>query len=92
MKDAKQYTVPVESALAKVRGCENPVFTPRQMHTRVCYVVAEDGADLARIEQEIKTMPNYFADYDTEVHFVSQAELNEKHGGMPHGGVCTPFL
>ena len=86
MKDAKQYTVPVESALAKVRGCENPVFTPRQMHTRVCYVVAEDGADLARIEQEIKTMPNYFADYDTEVHFVSQAELNEKHGGMPHGG------
>ena len=68
VKDAKQYTVPVESALAKVRGCENPVFTPRQMHTRVCYVVAEDGADLARIEQEIKTMPNYFADYDTEVH------------------------
>ncbi len=86
VKDAKQYTVPVESALAKVRGCENPVFTPRQMHTRVCYVVAKDGADLARIEQEIKTMPNYFADYDTEVHFVSQAELNEKHGGMPHGG------
>ena len=86
VKDAKQYTIPVESALEAVRNCENPVLTTRQKHTRECFVVAEEGADKAQIEEQIKTMPNYFADYDTEVHFVSQAELNEKHGGMPHGG------
>lgn len=86
VKDAKQYTVPVERALASVRACENPEFTARQMHTRVCYVVAEEGADLVRIENEIKTMPNYFADYDTEVHFISEEELKKNHSGMPHGG------
>ncbi len=84
--DAKQYTVPVESALIAVRNGETPELTAREKHTRECYVVAKDGADKARIEQEIKTMPNYFADYDTTVHFISQEELNEKHGGIPHGG------
>ncbi|MBQ8308764.1 MAG: diaminopimelate dehydrogenase [Clostridia bacterium] len=85
--DAKQYTIPVEKALAKVRAGENPTLTTREKHTRECFVVAKEGADKARIEREIKTMPNYFADYDTTVHFVSQEELNEKHGGLPHGGV-----
>ena len=84
--DAKQYTVPVESALTAVRNGKTPELTAREKHTRECYVVAKDGADKARIEQEIKTMPNYFADYDTTVHFISQEELNEKHGGIPHGG------
>lgn len=86
VKDAKQYTVPVESALASVRACENPSFTARQMHKRVCYVVAEEGADLSRIEKEIKEMPNYFADYDTQVNFISEEELKAEHSGMPHGG------
>ena len=84
--DGKQYTVPVESALAAVRSGTAPVLTTREKHTRECYVVAKEGADKARIEAEIKSMPNYFADYDTTVHFISQEELNEKHSGIPHGG------
>ncbi|MBQ9747892.1 MAG: diaminopimelate dehydrogenase [Clostridia bacterium] len=84
--DAKQYTVPVPEALSAVRNGENPTLTTREKHTRECFVVAEEGADLARIEREIKTMPNYFADYDTTVHFISMDELREKHGGIPHGG------
>ncbi|MCM1119953.1 MAG: diaminopimelate dehydrogenase [bacterium] len=87
VKDAKQYTIPVEAALEAVRACENPELTTRQKHTRECFVVAEEGADLARIEQEIKTMPNYFADYDTTVHFVTQEELARDHAGIPHGGL-----
>ena len=86
VKDAKQYTVPVEAALEKVRAGENPELTTREKHTRECYVVAEAGADLARIEKEIKTMPNYFADYDTTVHFITQEELDRDHAGIPHGG------
>lgn len=85
--DARQYTVPVDTALAAVRAGENPTLTTREKHTRECYVVAEEGADLARIETEIKSMPNYFADYNTTVNFISQDELREKHGGIPHGGV-----
>ena len=85
--DARQYTVPVDTALAAVRSGENPALTTREKHTRECYVVAEEGADLARIEAEIKSMPNYFADYNTTVNFISQDELREKHGGIPHGGV-----
>ncbi len=84
--DARQYTVPIEGALAAVRSGECPEFTTRQKHSRECYVVAEEGADLARIENEIKTMPNYFADYDTTVTFVTKDELYREHGGMPHGG------
>ena len=86
VKDAKQYTIPVENALRAVRNCENPSFTARQMHTRECFVVVEDGADKERIEQEIKTMPNYFEPYDTTVHFISEQELKEKHSEIPHGG------
>ncbi|MBQ6698809.1 MAG: diaminopimelate dehydrogenase [Oscillospiraceae bacterium] len=84
--DARQYTVPVEQALKSVRAGENPTLTTREKHTRECFVVAEEGADLARIEREIVTMPNYFADYDTTVHFISQEELNRDHAGIPHGG------
>ncbi|MGN0635926.1 MAG: diaminopimelate dehydrogenase [Acutalibacteraceae bacterium] len=84
--DARQYTVPVEEAVARVRAGENPTLTTREKHTRECYVVAEDGADKAQIENEIKTMPNYFADYDTTVYFISMDELREKHMGIPHGG------
>lgn len=87
VKDAKQYTIPVEAALESVRACENPELTTRQKHTRECFVVAEEGADKARIEEEIKTMPNYFADYDTTVHFVTQEELTRDHAGIPHGGL-----
>ncbi len=86
VKDARQYTVPVESVLERVRSGENPELSTREKHTRECYVVAEEGADLARIEKEIKEMPNYFADYDTTVHFISQEELNRDHSGIPHGG------
>lgn len=86
VKNAKQYTVPVEEALASVKNCENPTLTTRDKHTRECYVVLEDGADAKRIEQEIKTMPNYFADYNTTVNFISEEELKEKHSGIPHGG------
>ena len=86
VKDAKQYTIPVESALEAVRAGENPELTTRQKHTRECFVVLEDGADAAKVEQEIKTMPNYFADYDTTVHFISEEELKKNHSGIPHGG------
>lgn len=84
--DARQYTVPVESAIGAVMSGECPEFTTREKHKRECYVVAAEGADKARIEQEIKTMPNYFADYDTTVTFVSLEELKENHRGLPHGG------
>ncbi len=87
VKNAKQYTVPVDEAVNAVRNGENPELTTRDKHTRVCYVVAEDGADKARIENEIKTMPNYFADYNTIVNFISEEELIRDHSGMPHGGV-----
>ncbi len=86
VKDGKQYTVPVEAALESVRKGENPQLTTRQKHLRECFVVAEEGADKARIEAEIKSMPNYFADYDTTVHFISQEELDRDHSGIPHGG------
>ncbi len=84
--DARQYTVPIESAIGAVRGGETPELTTREKHLRECYVVAKEGADKARIEREIKAMPNYFADYDTTVNFVTIEELREKHYGMPHGG------
>ena len=87
VKNAKQYTIPVESALKAVRNCENPELTVRQKHTRECFVVAEEGADKAWIENEIKTMPNYFADYDTTVHFITEEELQRDHAGIPHGGL-----
>lgn len=86
VKDAKQYTIPVESALEAVRNGENPELTARQKHTRECFVVLEEGADAARVEAEIKTMPNYFSDYDTTVHFISEEELKRDHSGIPHGG------
>ncbi len=84
--DAKQYTIPVESALAAVRSGAAPELTTREKHLRECFVVADADADLARIENEIKTMPNYFADYDTTVHFISKEELERDHSGIPHGG------
>lgn len=84
--DAKQYTVPVESAVAAVRAGENPTLTTRDKHLRECWVVAEKGADLAEIERQIVTMPNYFDEYDTSVHFISLEELRRDHSGMPHGG------
>ncbi|MCR5213393.1 MAG: diaminopimelate dehydrogenase [Eubacterium sp.] len=84
--DARQYTVPVPEALEKVRKGQNPELTTREKHTRVCYVVAEEGADKARIEKEIVTMPNYFADYDTSVNFISAEEMKANHSGLPHGG------
>lgn len=86
VKNAKQYTIPVDSALEAVRAGENPELTTRHKHTRECFVVLEEGADAAKVEKEIKTMPNYFADYDTTVHFISEEELMEKHSGIPHGG------
>lgn len=85
--DARQYTVPREEALAAVRRGEEPSLTTRQKHLRECYVVAEEGADLARIENEIRTMPNYFADYDTTVTFISAEEMRTQHSALPHGGV-----
>ena len=86
VKNGKQYTIPVESALEKVRNGENPILTTREKHTRECFVVAEEGADLAQIEHDIKTMPNYFSDYDTTVHFITEEELEKNHSGIPHGG------
>lgn len=86
VKDAKQYTIPVDSALKAVRAGENPELTTRQKHTRECFVVPEEDADQAAIERKIKTMPNYFADYDTTVHFISEEELKRDHDGIPHGG------
>ena len=84
--DGKQYTIPVDSALEAVRSGENPELTARQKHLRECFVVAKEGADKAKIEETIKTMPNYFADYDTIVHFITKEELDRDHGGIPHGG------
>ncbi len=86
VKDAKQYTIPIESAMERVRAGENPKLTTREKHLRDCFVVAEEGADLERIEKEIKEMPNYFDEYDTTVHFISEEELKENHSAMPHGG------
>ncbi len=84
--DAKQYTIPVESALESVRSAQMPELSTREKHTRECFVVAKEGADLVRIEKEICEMPNYFADYDTTLHFISAEELRRDHGGIPHGG------
>ena len=86
VKDARQYTIPVEEALTAVRSGSCPELTTRQKHTRECFVVAEEGADLKAIETAIVTMPNYFADYDTTVHFISEEELLRDHAGIPHGG------
>ena len=86
VRDARQYTVPVEAALQRVRIGENPDLTAREKHIRDCFVVAEDGADTARIADEIKNMPGYFADYDTFVHFISQEEMDRDHSRLPHGG------
>ena len=86
VKNAKQYTIPVESALEAARSGSNPELTTRQKHTRECFVVLEEGADAAKVEEAIKTMPNYFADYDTTVHFISEEELLANHSGIPHGG------
>lgn len=84
--DGKQYTVPVQAALDAVRSGSNPELTTREKHTRECFVVAQEGADKAKIEAEIKSMPNYFADYDTTVNFITQEELDKNHAGIPHGG------
>lgn len=86
VKNGKQYTVPVDAAVAAVRAGENPALTTRQKHTRECYVVLEEGADAAKVEETIKNMPNYFADYDTTVNFISEEELIANHSGIPHGG------
>ena len=86
MKDAKQYTIPVEAALESVRKGENPQLSTREKHTRECFVVLEPGADATAVENEIITMPNYFADYDTTVYFISEEELRANHSGIPHGG------
>ncbi len=86
VKDARQYTIPVESALEAVRSGKNPELGTREKHTRECFVVAVEGADKARIENEIKTMPNYFSDYDTTVHFITEEELKRDHSRLPHGG------
>ena len=86
VKDCRQYTIPVQAAMDAVRAGENPELTTRQKHTRYCYVVAEEGADKAAIENAIKTMPNYFADYDTTVNFISAEEMARDHAGLPHGG------
>ncbi len=87
VEDARQYTIPVDSSLEAVRNGENPELTTRQKHTRECFVVASEGVDLAKIEEEIVTMPNYFDEYDTTVNFISQEELDKNHVGIPHGGI-----
>ena len=87
VKDCRQYTIPVEKAVEAVRNGSNPELTTREKHTRECFVVAEEGADLAKIENEIKTMPNYFSDYDTTVHFITEDEMKRDHSGLPHGGM-----
>ena len=84
--DAKQYTVPVETALEAVKACKNPELSTREKHTRECYVVLKEGADAKKVEAEIVNMPNYFADYNTTVHFISEDELKKNHSGIPHGG------
>lgn len=86
VKDCRQYTIPVPEALEAVRSGENPELSTRQKHTRECFVVMQDGADAARIEEEIRSMPNYFADYDTTVHFITEEEMQRDHSGLPHGG------
>ena len=86
VKNGKQYTIPVDAALEAVRSGQNPDLTTREKHIRECFVVLEEGADAAKVEETIKTMPNYFADYDTIVNFISEEEFNEKHSGIPHGG------
>ena len=86
VKDARQYTIPVESSLEAVREGKNPELTTREKHTRECFVVLEEGADAAKVEEEIKNMPNYFSDYDTTVHFISEEELQKNHSRIPHGG------
>lgn len=86
VKNGKQYTIPVDSALEAVRSGSNPELTTRQKHTRECFVVSEEGADLAKIEKTIKEMPNYFSDYDTTVNFISEEEFVKNHAGIPHGG------
>ena len=86
VKDGIQYTIPVEAALEAVRNGEDPELTTRQKHTRECFVVLEEGADAKKVEEEIKTMPNYFSDYDTTVHFISHEELDRDHSKIPHGG------
>ena len=86
VKDGKQYTIPIEGALDAVRSGNNPTLTTRQKHIRECFIVSEEGADLKQIEKVIKCMPNYFADYDTTVHFISEEEFKKNHGGIPHGG------
>lgn len=86
VKNAKQYTVPKEAALDAVRSGKLPELTTREKHERICYVVAKDGADKAKIEAEIKNMPNYFADYDTTVHFIDEETFNREHSGLAHGG------
>ncbi len=87
VKDCRQYTIPVDKAVEAVRSGSNPELTTREKHTRECFVVAEEGADLAKIENEIKTMPNYFSDYDTTVHFITEEEMKRDHSGLPHGGM-----
>jgi len=86
VKDCRQYTIPVQEAMDRVRSGENPALTTREKHTRYCFVVAEEGADKAAIEEAIKTMPNYFADYDTTVEFITEEEMAANHSGLPHGG------
>ena len=86
VEDARQYTIPVESALEAVRAGRNPELTTREKHTRECFVVVKDGADKGKIEEEIKTMPNYFSDYDTTVHFITKEEMKRDHSRLPHGG------
>ena len=86
VKDARQYTIPVEEAVERIRSGETPTFTTREKHIRECFVVTEDGADKERIEKEIKTMPNYFDEYNTTVHFISEEELRRNHSSLPHGG------
>ncbi len=90
VRRAVQYTLPVDSALEKVRDGSNPDFSAREKHTRLCYVVIEDNASAAYIETAVKTMPNYFADYDTEVKFITEEEFDRDHAGIPHGGFKHP--
>lgn len=86
VKDCRQYTIPVDAAMEAVRAGKNPELTTREKHVRECFVVAKEGADLGKIEEAIKTMPNYFADYDTTVHFITEEEMKRDHSGLPHGG------
>ena len=91
VKDAKQYTIPLESAIDAVKKGETPELSAREKHKRVCYVVADEGADKEQIKNDIKTMPNYFSDYDTEVHFITEKELEMEHSGLPHGGLVIRY-